>query len=101
MENIEGVSKITSKNIFALIIMLWVTLLTVWVVNNLKYSNVNNGGVLTLTGIPAPAYQSQFTIQMDKDTVWIIEPNSSVLKVIHHDQNGYRLTKTIMPVTEN
>jgi hypothetical protein len=76
--------------------MLWVTLLTVWVVNNLKVLP-NNGdhGVLTLQGIPAPAYQSQIsTIQMDKDTVWIIEPNSSVLKVITHDKDGYHLTQT-------
>jgi hypothetical protein len=95
----EGMINITTNNKFALIIMIWVTLLTVWVVSNLKAPP--NKGILTLQGIPAPAYPSQTsTIQMDKDTVWIIDPNSSVIKVITHDQNGYHLTQTVMPVTE-
>ncbi|QGQ96174.1 hypothetical protein EHS13_15460 [Paenibacillus psychroresistens] len=87
----------TTNNKFALIIMLWVTLLTVWVVTNLKVPPNNN--VLSLQGIPAPAYPVQTTtVQIDKDTVWIIDPNSTLLKVITHDQDGYHLTQIDMPI---
>ena len=84
------------NNTFALVIMIWVTILTFWTVNNLTTS-LNNQSSVTVQGIPVqPIPQQISTIQMDKDTVWVIDANSNYIQVITHDEYGYTRTQSVM-----
>lgn len=84
------------NNTFALIIMIWITILTFWTVNNLTTS-LNNLRSVNVQGIPLQSESQQIsTIQMDKDTVWVIDANSNYIQVITHDKNGYTRTQSEM-----
>ncbi|REE69631.1 hypothetical protein A8990_13228 [Paenibacillus taihuensis] len=83
------------KNYFALIIMIWITVLTIWAVNKVVVP-LNNNDVM-VQGIPIqPMPQEISTVQIDKDTVWIIDANSNYIKVITHDKDGYHITGSEM-----
>jgi hypothetical protein len=87
------------NNTFALVIMIWITVLTFWTVNNITTSLKNHRSV-TVSGLPVQPIPQQpqqiSTIQIDKDTVWIFEANSNDIKVVTHDENGYNITETEM-----
>lgn len=90
------------NNTFTLVIMVWITILTMWVVNNLTTSlNNQNQSSVTLQGIPEQLTQQISTIQIDKDTVWVIDANSNNIKVITHDENGYNMTESEMNFSMN
>lgn len=90
----------TNNKIFALIIMIWFTILTIWGVNHL-ITSLNNTQSVNVHGIPGyPAPQQISTIQIDKDTVWIIDANSNYIRVITHDEEGYHITGSEMSFKE-
>ncbi|MBW7457430.1 hypothetical protein ACFOLF_11230 [Paenibacillus sepulcri] len=90
----------SKNNIFLGLMMIWLTILTVWAVNRLTTSFENTRS-LHLTGIPGQAATSQIsTVQIDKDTVWLIDANSSYIKVITHDENGYHIMQSEMSFQE-
>ncbi|MFC0213904.1 hypothetical protein ACFFK0_15845 [Paenibacillus chartarius] len=77
------------NKVFVLIIMIWITFLTTWAVNHIT-SALDNNDVVTVHGVPVQPIPPQIsTIQMDKDTVWVIDVNQAYIKVITRDQNGY------------
>ncbi|WP_239616329.1 hypothetical protein [Cohnella mopanensis] len=85
------------KNIYPLIIMIWLTVLTIWAVNKLN----NQSQSVTVQGIPlTPIPQQVSTVQMDKDTVWVIDANSNYIRVITHDKDGYHIRGSEMDFQE-
>jgi len=89
----------SQKNVFALIIMIWITVLTIWAVN--KIAVPLNNSLVTVQGIPGqPMPQEISTVQIDKDTVWIIDANSNYIRVITHDKDGYHITGSEMTFKE-
>jgi len=88
----------SQKNIYALFIMIWLTALTIWSVNKIVVPLNNN--LVTVQGVPGqPTPPQQIsTVQIDKDTVWVIEANSDLLKVITHDTDGYHMTQIRMSI---
>ncbi len=93
----ERMIHITQKSVVTFIIMIWVTILTVWAVNNITRS-MDHNPVVSLQGIPTPE-QPQNIVQVDKDTVWIFDKYSDLIKVITHDEDGYHLLQTKMDIT--
>jgi len=90
----------TKNNIFTLVIMIWFSIITIWAVNEITKSLQNQQSV-HVTGIPGQPIQQQISaIQMDKDTVWIIDANSHYIKVITHDEQGYHITGSEMAFQE-
>jgi hypothetical protein len=88
------------NNTFALIIMIWITILTFWTVNNLTTS-LNNLQSVNVQGIPVQSQPQQTSIiQIDKDTVWVIDANSNYIKVITHDKDGYHMMGSEMSFQE-
>jgi len=89
-----------NNKVFALIIMIWFTIVTIWAVNNLTTS-FNNQHSVYVQGIPGQSTPQQISaIQMDKDTVWVIDPNSNYIRVITHDDDGYHITGSEMTFQE-
>lgn len=87
----------SQKNVYALFIMIWLTVLTIWAVNKIVVPLNNN--LVTVQGIPGhPTPQQISTVQIDKDTVWVIEANSDLIKVITHDTDGYHMTQIRMSI---
>lgn len=85
----------SQKNVFALLFMIWITVLTIWAVNQITVPLSNN--LVTVQGIPSqPIPQPISTVQIDKDTVWIIDANSNYIKVITHDSDGFHITGSEM-----
>jgi hypothetical protein len=85
----------SKTNVNALFIMIWLTVLTIWAVNKMATPLSSND--VTVHGIPnQPAPQAISTVQIDKDTVWIIDANSNYIKVITHDKDGYHITGSQM-----
>ena len=77
--------------------MVWLTVLTVWAVNNISNSLSNQS--VSVQGIPAVSTPQQIsTIQMDKDTVWVLQPFSDSIQVITHDKDGYHITQSKMSI---
>jgi hypothetical protein len=73
--------------------MIWVTILSIWAVNKLN----NPSHSITVHGIPvAPTPQQVSSVQMDKDTVWVIDANSNYIRIITHDNEGYHITGSEM-----
>jgi hypothetical protein len=88
------------NKIFVLIIMIWFSALLIWAVNNVTTS-LNNQRSINVQGIPGqPTPQQISSIQMDKDTVWIIDANSDYIRVITHDEDGYHVTGSKMSFKE-
>ncbi|MBU5672130.1 hypothetical protein [Paenibacillus brevis] len=84
----------SQKNNFV-IIMIWITVLTVWAVTTI--AGPLNNKVVTVNGIPHhPIPQAISTVQIDKDTVWIFDANSNYIRVITHDEDGYHITDSEM-----
>ncbi|GGA02964.1 hypothetical protein GCM10008018_56270 [Paenibacillus marchantiophytorum] len=84
------------KNKTFILVMLWFTILTIWAVSSIK-SSLHDSRNITVQGVPAPAVPQPYqTVHMDKDTVWIIDPLSSNIKVISHDKDGYHITQATM-----
>ncbi|WP_217595192.1 hypothetical protein [Cohnella sp. GbtcB17] len=91
----------TQKNVFALIIMIWVTVLTVWAVNKVVVPLSYHSSSVSVQGIPGqPVPPAISTVQIDKDTVWIIDANSSFIKVITHDESGFHIVGSEMTYQE-
>ncbi|MBD3919007.1 hypothetical protein H8B09_09600 [Paenibacillus sp. PR3] len=89
----------SQKKVYMLVMMVWLTILTVWAVN--KVVNKNDAFV-TVNGIPVqPSPQTFSTVQVDKDTVWIINNTSDMIQIIKHDANGYHLTQEKMSIQDN
>ncbi|KRE56803.1 hypothetical protein [Paenibacillus sp. Soil750] len=87
----------SQKKGYALFIMIWLTVLTIWAVNKIVVPISNN--VVTVQGIPGqPTTQQISTVQIDKDTVWVIESNSNLIKVITHDTEGYHMKQIKMSI---
>jgi hypothetical protein len=90
----------TSKRIFVLLIMLWITILMIWVVNSFTAritDSINNTKSVIVQGIPGQPVPQQFsTVQIDKDTVWLIDANNNYIRVINHDKDGFHLTGSQM-----
>jgi flagellar basal body P-ring protein FlgI len=90
----------TQKNVFVLVIMIWLTVLTIWAVNKVVISNDNFN--VSVHGIPVqPTPQPFSTVQVDKDTVWIIDNTSDMIKIITHDADGYHLTQERMSIQDH
>jgi hypothetical protein len=88
------------NKIYALIIMIWFSAIIIWAVNNVTTS-LNNQRSVFVQGIPGqPVPQQISTIQIDKDTVWIIDANSNYIRVITHDKDGYHITGSEMSFKE-
>lgn len=91
----------TQKNVFVLVIMIWLTVLTIWAVNKIVTSN-DNFETVNVQGIPVQPTPQQFsTVQVDKDTVWIFDNTSDMIKIISHDANGYHLTQERMSIQDH
>jgi hypothetical protein len=88
-----------SNKSFAVIIMIWFTIIAIWAVNNVTTSLNNN--TVSVQGIPDQFIPEPISsIQMDEDTVWIINANSNFIKVITHDKDGYHITESEMSFQE-
>jgi|GEM_PF-2484299 hypothetical protein len=89
----------SQRNGLLLIIMVWLTFLTIWAVNKVVSSN---DSVVTVNGIPVqPTAQPFSVVQVDKDTVWIIDDSSDMIKIIKRDADGYHLTQERMSIQDN
>ncbi|GMK38782.1 hypothetical protein PCCS19_18360 [Paenibacillus sp. CCS19] len=89
----------SQKHGFMLVIMVWLTFLTIWAVNKVVSTDDE---FVTVNGIPIqPTPQPFATVQVDKDTVWIIENNSDMIKIIKHDADGYHLIQERMSFENN
>ncbi|MFD0675191.1 hypothetical protein [Cohnella sp. GCM10027633] len=85
------------KSIYPFLIMIWLTILTIWAVNKLY----NPAQSVTVHGIPGtPIPQQISTVQMDKDTVWVIDANSNYIRIITHDEDGYHIRGSEMEFQE-
>ncbi|GGG67450.1 hypothetical protein [Paenibacillus radicis (ex Gao et al. 2016)] len=81
------------------IIMVWITILAIVVLLVLSKLFGEQLSV-HLTGIPGQAIAPQMTtIQMDKNEVWIIDPNSNTMRVITKGETGYHVTVAEMSVS--
>lgn len=88
-----------NNKFFVFIIMVWFTIITIWAVSSVT-SSINNQSV-NVQGVPVQSTPQQITsIQMDKDTVWVIDPNSNYIRVITHDNEGYHITGSEMSFQE-
>ena len=95
----KKVEDMSQKKGYALFIMIWLTVLTIWAVNKIVVPISNN--VVTVQGIPIQQTTQQIsTVQIDKDTVWVIDANSNYIKVITHDKDGYHITQSEMSFQE-
>ncbi|MGF7048092.1 hypothetical protein J2T13_002598 [Paenibacillus sp. DS2015] len=81
------------------IIMIWITILTVWTVSNLTTS-LNNQRSVNVQGIPLQIQPSISTVQIDKDTVWLIDANTNYIRVITHENDDYYITGSEMSFRE-
>ncbi|QHW33679.1 hypothetical protein GZH47_24695 [Paenibacillus rhizovicinus] len=91
----------TQKNTFTLVIMIWLTVLTIWAVNKVVTSH-DDFETVSVQGIPAQPTQEQYsTVQIDKDTVWVFDNTSDMIKIIKHDADGYHLTQEKMSVQDH
>lgn len=87
-----------SKKGIVFLLMVWLTVLTVWAVNSITTSFGYSRSV-NVQGIPVqPAPRNISIVPMDKDTVWVIEPNNQTIQVITHDNDGFHLTLSTMSV---
>jgi minor extracellular protease Epr len=58
-----------------------------------------NNNLVTVQGIPGqPTPRLISTVQIDKDTVWVIEADSDLLKVITRDTDGYHMKQIRMSI---
>ncbi|WP_151734004.1 hypothetical protein [Paenibacillus tengchongensis] len=83
-----------------IIIMVWVTILTIWAVGSVTEA-LNQTQSVNVSGIPLQPVSRQFsTVQIDQNTVWVIDSESSWIKIITHDEDGYHMTQSEMSIEE-
>lgn len=83
---------------FVVVIMIWISILTVWAVNSLTNGDQKS---VHVTGVPQNYTPQQISVvQMDKDTVWVVDPNSNYIRVIKHNEDGYHITSSEMSFQE-
>lgn len=83
------------NRIFVLIMMIWLTILTVWSINKVNAS-LTFDRPITISGWPEQNQQIT-AVPMDKNTVWIIDSNDySYIKVITRDNEGFKITQSFM-----
>ncbi len=96
----RGVFNLSDKNGNKIALMIWITILTVYSVNALTSALTNEESVI-VRGIPPEPISRQFsTVQIDENTVWVIEADSPLIKIITHDEDGYHMTQTEMSIQD-
>ncbi|WP_274366273.1 hypothetical protein [Paenibacillus thermotolerans] len=85
----------------AILIMIWITVLSIWAVNSLT-SILSNLYSVNVSGIPYhPIEEPISTVRIDENTVWIINANNSnYIKVITQDEDGFKITEYEMQFQE-
>ncbi|WP_020619223.1 hypothetical protein [Paenibacillus daejeonensis] len=90
-----------NKKVFIILIMIWITALTIWAVSSVT-SIMSNLNSVHVSGIPHyPVDETISTVRMDENTVWVINANSHYIKVITRDEEGFKITGSEMQFQEN
>ncbi|MEK3885759.1 hypothetical protein [Paenibacillus sp. PL2-23] len=89
-----------NNKVFAIVIMIWITWLTIWAVNSVT-SIMRGQNTIHVSGIPhVPTEEPISTVRIDENTVWIINANNHYIKVITKDEEGFKITGSEMQFQE-
>jgi len=86
---------------FVIVIMIWITGLTIWAVNSVT-SIMSSQNSVHVSGIPNyPSNEPISTVRIDENTVWIINAKSNYIRVITKDEEGFKITDSEMQFQES